>query len=421
MFRLARELMDLNLRVVTTTTTRIFVSQMDAAPRALIAEDANETLKQLPDALYEHGHVLVVRRTDRATNKAFGIEPELADRIAGIEAVDALIVEADGARMRPLKAPAGHEPVIPDCATLVVPMAGVEAIGQPLDEVVVHRPERVAALTTAKPGECITPGMVAKVLAHPHGGRQHVPQGARFIPLLNKVDTRERLVTARHVVRDLVRQSHVDSVALGATGGADDPVCEVWGRVAAVVLAAGAATRFGQPKLLMPWAKTTMLGEVLDRALTSRGVTEVVVVVGCESERVAEAVGDRPVRFVANEEWTEGQASSLRAGLADLSPEVSAVLFLLGDQPGVEPAVIEALVVRHRQTLAPIVVPSYCGKRGNPVLFDRALFRELSQLSGDTGGRALLQRFESTLERVAFSVPPPFDVDTPEEYRLRVP
>ena len=416
MFRLARELTARNLRVVTTTTTRIFITQMAAAPYHFIAEEGEALLAQLPEALRRHGHVLIVGGMDVGENKALGIEPALVERIAALAAVDAVIIEADGARMKPFKAPAEHEPVIPTCTTLVVPTVGIDAIGRPLDGMTAHRPQRIAALTGAALGDPITPEMVAAVLAHPQGGCKRVPAGARVVPLLNKVETKEQLAAAREVARLLLQQPIVDAVALSAVD-ANDPVREVWGRTVAIVLAAGASARFGQPKQLLPWGETTLVGQVVDRALAAEGIDDVVVVVGCEGERVAAAVRDRPVRVVVNEAWAEGQSSSVRVGLAALPAGVSAVLFLLADQPGVAPEVIEALVRRHRETLAPIVAPSYRGQRGNPVLFDRSTFAELAGLHGDVGGRVLIERLQQQMESVHFDAPPPFDIDTPEDYR----
>jgi molybdenum cofactor cytidylyltransferase len=419
MFRLARELTARGLRVVTTTTTRIFVSQMAGAPCCLVTAEAADVLARLPDALQEHGHVLVVAGIDSASNKAFGISPGLVDRIAALDGVDVVIVEADGARMRSFKSPAEHEPVVPSSTTLVVPMAAIEAVGRPLDEVTVHRPERVIALTGAALGDPITPRMLATILAHPRGGLQHVPAGVRAVPLLNKVGTGDGLAAARQTAALLLDHSAVDSVVLAATE-AEDPVQEVWGRTAAVVLAAGGATRFGQPKLLLPWGDRTVLGQTVDRALAA-GVDEAIVVLGCEAEKTAAALRDRSVRVVVNEAWAEGQSSSLRVGLEALGRGVSAVLFVLGDQPEVSPAVIDALVQRYRETLAPVVVPIYRGQRGNPALFGRALFADLKRLQGDIGGRALFTRAASSMERVAFDEPLPFDIDTPEDYQRRKP
>jgi len=258
MFRLARELTARGQRVVTTTTTRIFVSQMGAAPHSIVAPDEAALLAQLPEALRRHGHVLVVGGTDPSSDKAFGIEPGWVERISGLDEVDVVLIEADGARMRSFKAPAGHEPVIPDCVTLVVPMAGIDAIGRPLDEATVHRPECVAALTGDAQGETISAQMMARVLADERGGRQFVPVTARVVALLNKVDKVGQQEVARQVARLLLEQPALDGVVLAATL-AEDPAIEMWGHTAAVVLAGGGSTRFGRAKLLEPWGETDPL------------------------------------------------------------------------------------------------------------------------------------------------------------------
>jgi len=420
MFRLARELTARGQRVVTTTTTRIFVSQMGAAPHSIVAPDEAALLAQLPEALRRHGHVLVVGGTDPSSDKAFGIEPGWVERISGLDEVDVVLIEADGARMRSFKAPAGHEPVIPDCVTLVVPMAGIDAIGRPLDEATVHRPECVAALTGDAQGETISAQMMARVLADERGGRQFVPVTARVVALLNKVDKVGQQEVARQVARLLLEQPALDGVVLAATL-AEDPAIEMWGHTAAVVLAGGGSTRFGRAKLLEPWGETTILGRVLDQAISADGVDEVIVVAGCEGQRAATAVQDRPVQVVFNEAWATGQASSVKAGVAALPKSAGAVLFLLGDQPQVMPETVAELVQRHRQTLAPIVVPNYRGERGNPVLFDRSLFAELLRLSGDTGGRVLIESRQDDVEWLALDVPLPYDIDTPEDYQRHRP
>jgi len=364
--------------------------------------------------------VLVVGGTDPSSDKAFGIEPGWVERISGLDEVDVVLIEADGARMRSFKAPAGHEPVIPDCATLVVPMAGIDAIGRPLDEATVHRPECVAALTGDAQGETISAQMMARVLADERGGRQFVPVTARVVALLNKVDKVGQQEVARQVARLLLEQPALDGVVLAATL-AEDPAIEMWGHTAAVVLAGGGSTRFGRAKLLEPWGETTILGRVLDQAISADGVDEVIVVAGSEGQRTATAVQDRPVQVVFNEAWATGQASSVKAGVAALPKSAGAVLFLLGDQPQVRPETIAELVQRHRQTLAPIVVPRYRGERGNPVLFDRSLFAELLRLSGDTGGRVLIESRQDDVEWLALDVPLPYDIDTPEDYQRHRP
>lgn len=110
-----------------------------------------------------------------------------------------IVLEADGSAMRPFKAPAVHEPVIPPCATLVVPVAGIDAIGRPLDEMHVHRHAIVAALAGVETGVRVDEELMARVLVHPEGGRKAVPLGARWVPLINKAGTRERLARAERL------------------------------------------------------------------------------------------------------------------------------------------------------------------------------------------------------------------------------
>jgi len=225
MFRLAAEIVESGGRVVTTTTTRIFAAQIQLAPVHV------QSLVDLQTALQTSPHVLLTGEIDSVEGKAFGVTPEtiqkLKSKIQNPKSQNPkipILIEADGSRMRPFKAPAEHEPVIPDCVTLVVPVVGVDVIGQPLDEKHVHRPELVARIY---PGEMVTPEMVAAVLASPLGGRKDVPPGARVIPLINKVESVEQLQAARAIARCLLGLEGIDSVVIGAVGREGEPVVEL--------------------------------------------------------------------------------------------------------------------------------------------------------------------------------------------------
>jgi molybdenum cofactor cytidylyltransferase len=102
-----------------------------------------------------------------------------------------LLIEADGSRMKPVKAPAAHEPVIPPFVETVVVVAGLSALGQPLTPEWVHRPEIFANLSGLTPGERITPESLVRVLSHQRGGLKDIPEGARRLVLLNQADTPE--------------------------------------------------------------------------------------------------------------------------------------------------------------------------------------------------------------------------------------
>ncbi|AEN05374.1 selenium cofactor biosynthesis protein YqeC [Halolamina sp.] len=144
-------------------------------------------------------------------------EQEFEDRYAGYDpdtvtdlarAHDGpVFVKADGARMREFKAPAANEPQIPETADTVIPVASAHIVGEPLDEELVHRPERVAALTGVDVGSDVTPEMVGTVLAHPDGGLRGVPHDTTAIPLINKVDDEEDEQVARKIAEATLEQA----------------------------------------------------------------------------------------------------------------------------------------------------------------------------------------------------------------------
>src|SRR5215470_17564984 len=155
MFRLAREAMNSGGRAITTTTTRIFGAQIALAPAHVQAADA--TRERVAAALDAHRHVLVVGLTDPDSGKAEGVSLDLFRRLRAWCPDACLLNEADGSRMRPFKAPAAYEPVIPQETTVVVPVVGADVFGTPLDADHVHRPELVSALSGEPMGTPITP------------------------------------------------------------------------------------------------------------------------------------------------------------------------------------------------------------------------------------------------------------------------
>jgi len=419
MFRLANELAAASWRVLTTTSTRIFAAQIKQSPAHLILEPEKQQvadiLPQLEAALDRHNQVLLVGPTEVETGKAFGVLPDLIDALAATGRFDAILNEADGSRMRPFKAPASYEPVIPASTSLVVPVVGLDILNRPLNDETTHRAALVSRLSGTALEAPVTVDTVAAVLAHPEGGLKNVPPQARVIPLLNKAETPDRLDQARRIAGHLLACAQIDSVAIGAIQAKGAPIAEVWGRSAAVILAAGGSSRFGSPKQLARWGDRTFIEQAVETALASQA-RPVIVVLGAEMERCRPLLAKYPVQITPNPNWAEGQSTSMRAGLAALPANISSALFLLVDLPALTPATIDALIERHRRTLAPLAWPEFEGKRGNPVLFDRRLFADLAQIGGDTGGRPILLAYQDQAERVAVDNEGILlDVDRPED------
>jgi molybdenum cofactor cytidylyltransferase len=139
------------------------------------------------------------------------------------------VIEADGSRMLPVKAPAEHEPVVPVEADLLVAVAGIDALEQPIADVA-HRPERVAAIEGLALSDHLTPETLARVLAAPDGGLKNLPAGARAALLLNKVETPAQREAARRVAQAALEMPQVERVAIGALWVGPNEPWEVWRR-----------------------------------------------------------------------------------------------------------------------------------------------------------------------------------------------
>jgi len=185
--------------------------------------------------------------------------------------------------------------------------------------------------------------------------------------------------------------------------------------VAGIVLAAGGASRFGEPKQLLLWGGKPLVRHVAEKALQA-GLSSVIVVGGEHLSALRQALDGLPISLVHNPAWRRGQSGSVRVGVGAVPPSETGALILLADQPQVPVELLVELKARHAATQADIVAPRVHGRRANPVLWHRRTFDDLSTLSGDVGGRVLFSKYD-----VAW-VPWEdewlhFDVDTPADYR----
>ena len=187
------------------------------------------------------------------------------------------------------------------------------------------------------------------------------------------------------------------------------------GPVALLLLAAGASTRMGQPKQLLPYHGRTLLRHAAETAVAS-GCAPVVLVTGALHEELINEVAGLPIQAVRNERWEYGMASSIQAGLAAVAPaQPRAVLVMLTDQPLVTPGLLQQLVAQQQQTQAPIVAAAYGDTLGAPAIFARALLPELLQLQGQQGAVRLIADQGAAVRQVDFPAGL-LDVDTPEQY-----
>ena len=189
--------------------------------------------------------------------------------------------------------------------------------------------------------------------------------------------------------------------------------------IAAILLAAGHARRFGAPKLLQDLDGKPVIRWSAE-LLAHPPIVELVVIVPREHEAIAHALHGLPARFVVNPHPDEGMASSIACGIAALDAGIQGAVIALADEPRLERAVLERVVARYKEGGVSIVAPSYRGVPGHPVLFDRTVFGELRALTGDTGARSVVERDPGRVAVLELDEPRPVDVDTPGDLeRLR--
>jgi molybdenum cofactor cytidylyltransferase len=186
--------------------------------------------------------------------------------------------------------------------------------------------------------------------------------------------------------------------------------------IAAVVLAAGRSTRMGAHKLLLPLGGRPLVSYAVAAACASPAAP-VVVVLGHDAEAVRAALPRDRQRYVVNDAFASGMASSLRAGIAALPPSATGALVLLADQPLVTAALVSQVLTAATAHPEQIVAATYAGVRSHPVYFPRALFGELSAVQGDEGGRSVLARHADLVRLLPLEpAAAALDVDRPGDY-----
>jgi len=409
MFQLARQLPS---PVIVTATSHLGTWQLRLADQHIVAATPD------PIEALEHGLKGVILITGEiAGDRTEPMDDHMMDwlhQYCSYHSIP-LLIEADGSRSRPLKGWAVHEPPIPAFVDLVVQVVGLAGLGKLLDDENVHRPEIFSRLSGLSPGQPMTPEAVVQVLRHGESGLKNIPANARRVALLNQADTQGSQSAAHGMSRALL--DTYDAVIIASL--AQEEIFAVHERIAGVILAAGESRRFGQPKQLLDWKGQPFVRAVARTALEA-GLSPVVVVTGANAEQVQQAVQGLSVIIIKNEEWMEGQGSSIRAGVKALrlntTRPTGGAIFLLTDQPQVTTSILRALVEKHAEGLYPAILPMVIDRRANPVLFDRSTFADLMALEGDVGGRAIFHKYDVEYlpwhdDRLLL------DVDTPEMYR----
>jgi probable selenium-dependent hydroxylase accessory protein YqeC len=198
-YALAAEARARGWRVLVTTTTHMGTLP-EATTGPVLVESDGVADARIEAALREHGRATILGRRVRA-DKLEGLAPERVDALRSH--ADLVLIEADGARSRSLKAPAAHEPVVPASATVMVVLAALDVLGTPAGGALVHRPEIVGRLSGLDPDDPVTEDALVACLSHPESYPARLRLGLRPVVFLNKVEDAARAAAAARIAARL--------------------------------------------------------------------------------------------------------------------------------------------------------------------------------------------------------------------------
>ncbi|MHB8600335.1 MAG: selenium cofactor biosynthesis protein YqeC [Ktedonobacteraceae bacterium] len=210
MYTLAAELAQRGKRVVTTTTTNIYIPRQSETDTLIVATETLQMLKMVNDAWKQH-HRVAVAGTVIGAGKLGGLQRDQPYELLNRGGADAVIVEADGARHAMIKAPAEYEPVVPTQTNVALLVMSAEAINQPLNADIAHRPERIAAVLGIQQGDILTPQLIARLMTSRQGALKNIPEQASVYLLITHVSP-ERKGMAQELatlVRYFVKDMHI--------------------------------------------------------------------------------------------------------------------------------------------------------------------------------------------------------------------
>lgn len=413
LINLGHELVEAGWRVTATTTTHITTDQLNLLPGSVrLAEGAGAVSTAL------NAQRFVFLYDEIRDERVYGPTPDYFTRLMDTIDSDVLLVKADYARELNLKAPYEHEPVIPSEVSLVVPMASLAVLGQPLTEDYVYNAQAIMDRYGFVEGARVKSPWVAQVIRDDTLGMYGVPDDVRVVVLLNQTPAQGYLRgRARLIGRLILRAGRLNGVALANVRNTD-PVHEVLRPVGAVVLAAGMSTRMGQPKVLLPWADGRTIIEHIIHQLYLARVDHVNVVTGYRSGEVRRLVTQQGASAVYNVSYKSGEMlSSLKAGLRAMPDHIAAAMIVLGDQPRIQPRVVAQVMMAYAEGRGGIVAPSFQMRRGHPILIDRRYWSEILDLPVDGSPRDVINAHADEIAYVEVNTDSVLrDVDTPDDY-----
>ena len=216
MFLLAKKLSQSKKRVLTTTTTKIFMPGSDLSPGTIIEDDVDELIKKARTNAKQFHHFSAGRKHDPLSGKLKGFEPKIIDKLWQTKIFDWIIVEADGAKQKPLKSSNLHEPVIPKETTHLILVTGLDAVGKTLDDHYVHRPQIFSANTGLSMGGKIDAQSIASSIGVEIKKAKALCSSSLSFVLLNKADTSSRQASGNKIAKILKTDKNIEKIIIAS-------------------------------------------------------------------------------------------------------------------------------------------------------------------------------------------------------------
>ena len=217
MFTLAHELAQKGKRVVTTTTTQIFTPTSNETGQLLVEAEPSLLLHMAKASLRQHRHITIAGSINER-GKLLSVPPDIPALLLRQDAADAVLIEADGARHRMIKAPAEYEPIILPETNVALLLVSAQAINRPLNEEIAHRPERIAGVTGIQPGDVLTPDVIARVMTSEQGAMKNISESAQAYLLITHV-TLERQEAVLELARLVAKSGRINDVLYSEKAG----------------------------------------------------------------------------------------------------------------------------------------------------------------------------------------------------------
>ena len=402
MFRLAKELLKHGKKVLISTTTAIMKPDDSKYEQLYLTEDTDyKTIEPSSSG------IVVLGSKVNKINKLIRVESQVIDEIFESKKFDYIIVEADGSKRKPIKAPASHEPVIPSLTTKTIGIIGMDAVGQRIYEENVHRAILFSQVTNSKLGDNIDENIIYNLIVSPAGIFKNSPLNSSKYIILNKSETKARNLVSQKIKSKVISNKiDIKNIIIGSMGKET--------RVTGIIMASGFSRRMKTDKLLLKLGDKMVLEKVIESCVKSNLDDIMVIYRKEEIKNIAERYN---LKTVLNENAIEGQSASIKLGANNIEQDMKGMMFIVGDQPHLDPITINTIIDEFEVDQEKIIIPIYNENKGNPTIFPVHLKEQLLALAGDVGGKEVIN---NNLDRVKYvdieNYQAGMDMDTIEEY-----